>query len=82
MLQEENENILDKVSCYYFLCKSGVLSNCFSSILVYTHIKLIVKCGFQLRVAEERREEADARARELEKQVSCCYNSYVMITEF
>lgn len=34
-------------------------------------LKLIVEHVLQFRHAEERREQAEARARELEKQVSC-----------
>lgn len=61
MLQEENESILEKV-CF---SKSEEILSCF-----LWHCATLFNFVIQLRLAEERREEAEARARELEKQVT------------
>lgn len=63
MLEEENEIIIDKVSS--FTPKQGLMtmpSNFELNIYAQLHL--------QLRHEEKRREGAEARARELEKQVS------------
>ena len=66
MLQEENENVLDKVcnSCSFFV--NLRVANLISS---YCSI-LILECTVQLRLEEERCKEVEARVRELEKQVN------------
>jgi hypothetical protein len=63
MLQEENEAILDKVCDPSRKIKILVR-------LVLWFLTFIPELSVQLRSAEEKREEAEARARELEKQVS------------
>lgn len=66
MLQEENENVLDKVRCLvigiFFFFVNNKLSS--SVIHIYNNCS-----GLQLHGAEGKREEAEARVRELEKQV-------------
>jgi hypothetical protein len=62
MLQEENESVLEKVK---------------QQMILYNNASIGFMQGFnkkfliliQLRLAEERCEEAEARAKELEKQV-------------
>lgn len=62
MLQEENEIVLDKVRCHchwmFFIDNKLFYSVSHNNF-----------CGLQLYRAEELREAAEARARELEKQV-------------
>lgn len=79
MLQEENENLLDKVHNYsashplslgfLFHQKTSVYL-CLTAICIVTIPKFIV----QLRLEEERCKEVEARVRELEKQVLLCFS--------
>lgn len=65
MQQEENENILNKVP--YFLLHLMIFIN----VHIVTYMsKTIPLFSAQLRLEEERCEEAEARVRELEKQVN------------
>lgn len=73
MLQEDNEIILDKVS------NSSAEHNWLNFGLVLCHSTLMPELPIQLRCAEERREEAEARARELEKQVINKKFSYLIM---
>lgn len=67
MLQEENENILDKV---YGLPPTEKEKNRKKSILVIiSHYLFHLDFSVQLRLEEERCKDAEARVRELEKQV-------------
>ena len=75
MLQEENDVILDKVSVPQYPTLKIVrkyLNEWLQEILVILFVMSYVMPEFalQLRRADEKREEAEARARELEKQVN------------
>jgi len=61
MLQEENENLLEKV-CLLPLGTLGYLN-------VAGAVGKSLLHHLQLRLAEKKHEEAEARARELERQV-------------
>lgn len=64
MLQEENESVLEKVKLQALVC--SVMK---PLVLCGNSINLFLNLDWQLRLAEERCEEAEARAKELEKQV-------------
>ena len=65
MLQEENESVVEKVKQQITL-----IFNIHVSIgFMWGFSKLFLNLDWQLRLAEERCEEAEARAKELEKQV-------------
>lgn len=68
MLEEENYNLLEKV-CSYF--KSSIFHSFSNKILLFIcwHLMHYVELVIQLQLAEERCKEAEARSRELEKQV-------------
>lgn len=67
MLQEENDNILDKVSVTSLSISNIVHLFVFAAFLYM--ICIFLELHTQLQRAEERREAAEARAKELEKQV-------------
>ncbi len=77
MLQEENESMLEKVQ--YFLLGFSQQSK-FIFLFHLAIVNYILEFDIQLRLEEERYKEAEARVKELEKQViaffffffSCC----------
>lgn len=73
MLQEENEDIINKVCSLNSKKNKKKLIYLFFIFFAYAvcDITLMLENALQLRLAEQRREQAEARARELEKQVNC-----------
>jgi hypothetical protein len=67
MLQEENGNILEKVQLFWFFFQT-------SNEATYGTIKPVFIV--QLRLEEERCKEADARVKELEKQVLISFHIF------
>ena len=66
MLQEENESMLEKVQ--YFLLGFSQQSK-FIFLFHLAIVNYILEFDIQLRLEEERYKEAEARVKELEKQV-------------
>lgn len=67
MLQEENEGVLEKVNLQTTLICTMQCDEAIGFMCGFN--KLFLNLNWQLRLAEERCEEAEARAKELEKQV-------------
>lgn len=75
MLQEEKLLNLDKVWCLlsnlFFVLKVKLIIIYFTShLLCNMFMAFILECAIQLQLEQERCREAEARVRELEKQVS------------